>query len=92
VACSASNQVTELESHSSWHDDSWIVIITAEITPGAAQWASTRLDEHAGPRRPGRLASGQAERCQGRSGQHSQLSSHAFEDCALPSATGRQRS
>jgi hypothetical protein len=35
----------ELEPHSGWHDDRWVVIITAEITPAAARWASARLDE-----------------------------------------------
>lgn len=35
----------ELESHSRWHDDRWIVIITAEMTSGTSRWASSRLDE-----------------------------------------------
>jgi hypothetical protein len=35
----------ELESQSRWHDDRWIVIITAETTPGSCRWAGARLDE-----------------------------------------------
>lgn len=27
------------------HDDRWIVVITAEVTPGTARWAGVRLDE-----------------------------------------------
>ena len=37
--------VRELESRSRRQDDRWIVIITAETTPGTSRWASARLDE-----------------------------------------------
>src|SRR6266567_2732580 len=35
----------ELESRSRRQHDRWIVIITAETTPGTSRWASARLDE-----------------------------------------------
>jgi hypothetical protein len=36
----------ELEPHGG--HDRWVVIVTAEITAGAARWVSARLDEFAG--------------------------------------------
>jgi hypothetical protein len=35
----------ELQSQSRWQDDRWIVIVTAEMSVGAARWVSARLDE-----------------------------------------------
>ncbi len=35
----------ELESHGRWHDNRWIITITADITASTARWMSTRLDE-----------------------------------------------
>ena len=35
----------QLESADRWHDDRWVVIVTAEITASAARWVSAQLDE-----------------------------------------------
>jgi len=35
----------EPESAGRFHDDQWVVIVTAEITASAARWVSAQLDE-----------------------------------------------
>jgi hypothetical protein len=35
----------ELESAGRWHDDRWVVIVSAEITADAARWVSAQRDE-----------------------------------------------
>jgi hypothetical protein len=35
----------ELQRHSSWPDERWVVIISSEVTADGARWVSVRLDE-----------------------------------------------